>query len=80
METALADQAVVKERRGPTSMTMAFGEDSWKKLSDWRFSGSKVSCSSHLRIESLSKERGQDNPILKHCSVSMATIWGEISS
>ena len=68
MDTALADQAVLKFMRGPTSTTAA--SPSKNELSAV-FSGSNVSLSSHSSTERSSAESGASSAMLKHSSASM---------
>ena len=46
METALADQAVEKDMRGPTSTTVSLAAGAAKRVLEVSISGSKVSRSS----------------------------------
>mmetsp|Transcript_23438 Transcript_23438/g.39207 ORF Transcript_23438/g.39207 Transcript_23438/m.39207 type:complete len:235 (-) Transcript_23438:107-811(-) len=75
MDTALAEKAVEKFRRGPTSTTCPPAEVRiW--LPFVSFSGSKVSCRSHWRTSFSLSAISAASDTLKHCSVSMPVNSG----
>ncbi|CAI7787938.1 unnamed protein product [Closterium sp. NIES-54] len=82
METAFVDQAVVNDKRGPTSTTTTSPSSSpspspsaaapaLKTDSRVSFSGSNVSDNTHTRAASCAASRGDVSSTLKHCSVRM---------